>query len=169
MRTHRSTGPSATKRCRSWGGPTRWGGSSRRGKACAGDHTAGVVVLSGDPGVGKTRVAAEIAVRAAGDGALVLAGRCVPGLGVSALFEQTTTLGYPPPRTDGSGTWASPLEYGAAIFERLGHEATVRPMLIVLDDLHHVDPLTCHLLGGLVDRPLPVARPWPLLRPGHPP
>ena len=127
------------------------------------DRTAGVVVISGDRGTGKTRLAAELAVHAADDGALVLAGRCVPGVGVAALFEQTTTLGYPPPRADGSGPWASPIEYGAAIFARLGEEVTVRPVLIVLDDLHHVDPLTGHLLGGLVDRPLPVARPWPLL------
>ena len=41
-----------------------------------------VVMISGEPGIGKTRLAAEIAVLAQGEGARVLYGRCDEGLGV---------------------------------------------------------------------------------------
>jgi class 3 adenylate cyclase len=41
-----------------------------------------VVLLAGEPGVGKTRLAAEFATRAGWDGACVLAGRCDEDLGV---------------------------------------------------------------------------------------
>ena len=40
------------------------------------------VLISGEPGIGKTRLAAEIALRAQGDGARVLYGRCDEGLAV---------------------------------------------------------------------------------------
>jgi predicted ATPase len=36
----------------------------------------GVVLLAGEPGIGKTRLAEELAARAAARGALVLWGRC---------------------------------------------------------------------------------------------
>ena len=44
--------------------------------------SAAAVLLSGEPGIGKTRLAAELAQRAHRQGALVLAGRCDDGLGV---------------------------------------------------------------------------------------
>ncbi|MDQ1419843.1 MAG: hypothetical protein QOJ52_1805 [Acidimicrobiaceae bacterium] len=40
------------------------------------------VLLAGEPGVGKTRLASEIAAHAFSEGALVLAGRCDEGMGV---------------------------------------------------------------------------------------
>ncbi|MQA06986.1 MAG: AAA family ATPase [Pseudonocardiaceae bacterium] len=43
----------------------------------AGNHEAGAVLLSGDAGVGKTRLVTEFAKRAEGEGALVLTGRCL--------------------------------------------------------------------------------------------
>jgi class 3 adenylate cyclase/tetratricopeptide (TPR) repeat protein len=45
-------------------------------------HTSGVVLITGEPGVGKTRLAAAAAYLAADDGTLVLYGRCDEGLGV---------------------------------------------------------------------------------------
>ncbi len=43
--------------------------------------TRRAVLLAGEPGVGKTRLAAEVAARAAEDGGLVLAGRCDEDIG----------------------------------------------------------------------------------------
>jgi tetratricopeptide (TPR) repeat protein len=43
--------------------------------------TSGAVLLAGEPGVGKTRTSAEVAIAAHGDGALVLYGRCDEDLG----------------------------------------------------------------------------------------
>lgn len=45
-------------------------------------HGRQAVLLTGEPGVGKTRLAIEVADQALADGALVLAGRCDEGLGV---------------------------------------------------------------------------------------
>jgi class 3 adenylate cyclase/tetratricopeptide (TPR) repeat protein len=49
-------------------------------EAVAGERR--VVLFAGEPGVGKTRLAAEVAARAREDGGLVLAGRCEEDLGV---------------------------------------------------------------------------------------
>jgi len=49
--------------------------------ACAGEGHR-VVLLSGEPGIGKTTLAADVAQRAQGDGATVLYGRCDEDLGV---------------------------------------------------------------------------------------
>ncbi|HZI39379.1 MAG TPA: AAA family ATPase, partial [Acidimicrobiia bacterium] len=49
-------------------------------EAVAGERR--VVLLAGEPGVGKTRLAAELAARAHKEGAVVLAGRCDEDLGV---------------------------------------------------------------------------------------
>jgi class 3 adenylate cyclase len=48
--------------------------------AVSGERRA--VFVAGEPGVGKTRLAAELALRVQGDGAMVLAGRCDEDLGV---------------------------------------------------------------------------------------
>ena len=46
----------------------------------------GVVVLAGEPGIGKTRLAEELAAAAAARGALVLWGRCWEGEGAPAFW-----------------------------------------------------------------------------------
>jgi class 3 adenylate cyclase/tetratricopeptide (TPR) repeat protein len=53
----------------------------RRWDAAADGHRQ-AVLLAGEPGVGKTRLAAELARTVHTDGAIVLAGRCDEGLGV---------------------------------------------------------------------------------------
>lgn len=49
-------------------------------RARGGEHQ--IVLISGEPGIGKTRLAAEVAVLAQGEGARVLYGRCDEGLAV---------------------------------------------------------------------------------------
>ena len=49
-------------------------------EAAAGERR--LALLAGEPGVGKTRLAAELAAQAHADGAVVLAGRCDEDLGV---------------------------------------------------------------------------------------
>jgi class 3 adenylate cyclase len=49
-------------------------------EAAAGERR--VALLAGEPGVGKTRLAAEVAIRVHEEGGVVLAGRCDEGLGV---------------------------------------------------------------------------------------
>jgi DNA-binding CsgD family transcriptional regulator len=52
----------------------------------AGAGHGGVVLLSGEPGVGKTRLAEELAAQATARGALVLWGRCWEGEGAPAFW-----------------------------------------------------------------------------------
>jgi class 3 adenylate cyclase/tetratricopeptide (TPR) repeat protein len=54
----------------------------RRLWAAATDGRRQAVLLAGEPGVGKTRLAAEVARAVQADGAIVLAGHCDEGLGV---------------------------------------------------------------------------------------
>ncbi|MCX5400472.1 BTAD domain-containing putative transcriptional regulator [Streptomyces sp. NBC_00102] len=61
-------------------------------REAAGGHT-GWAVLSGEPGIGKTRVAEELAQRAAASGAIVLRTRCaVDGLPGSGIAERQLRL-----------------------------------------------------------------------------
>lgn len=123
-----------------------------------------MALLAGEPGVGKTRTAAELAHRAHGEGALVLYGRCDEDLGqpyqpfMEALDSYTEHVAEPslgrmagelarllpelPTRVPGL---APPLSSDARSEEHLLFEATAdwlltvcadRQVVLVLDDLH---------------------------------
>src|ERR1700756_5998334 len=57
----------------------------------------GVVLVAGEPGIGKTRLAEELAARASGRGAAVLWGRCWEGAGAAPLRSRGPGVrGYGP-------------------------------------------------------------------------
>ncbi|MEJ1937154.1 AAA family ATPase, partial [Nostoc sp. NIES-2111] len=60
------------------------------GGACAGRGS--LVLLSGEPGIGKTRTAVELAVRAEGEGAQVLWGRCHEEAGAPPYWPWSQVL-----------------------------------------------------------------------------
>ena len=107
---------------------------------------SGVVVLEGEPGIGKSRLLAYVAEAAAG-GATVLSARAseyeadLP----SALW--TEALGC-----------ALPLDGGRhrthrALRERLEALAEDAPVVVCLDDVHWADPASVDALAALVHRP----------------
>ncbi len=107
---------------------------------------SGVVVLEGEPGIGKSRLLAYVAEAAAG-GATVLSARAseyeadLP----SALW--TEALGF-----------ALPLDGGRhrthrALRERLEALAEDAPVVVCLDDVHWADPASVDALAALVHRP----------------
>jgi DNA-binding NarL/FixJ family response regulator len=145
---------------------------------------APVVVLVGEPGIGKTRLMWELGVRAGAAGFRVVSGRGselerdVPfGLVVDALDgpfgaldagvlrrvgdERLAELGAVLPSLAGAGgRLASALEVERyrshhAVRFVLGELARARPLVLALDDVHWADPASLELVSHLVLRRVP--------------
>jgi tetratricopeptide (TPR) repeat protein len=135
------------------------------------------VLLAGEPGVGKTRLAAALARRAHDDGATVLFGRCEEDLAVpfQPFIEplQTIWRDLPPeerrghiaahggelarlvPSLDGPEPMrADPGLEQARLFDAvddaLRRASAARPLVLVLDDLHWAAPATVALVRHLL-------------------
>jgi DNA-binding SARP family transcriptional activator len=113
-------------------------------------------VLTGEPGVGKSRLAAELVAEARRRGMRALTGRCSQDDGAPPLWPWKSVL-------DGIGMSllaedaAEPTDDGAQFraWERIvdGVRAAAReePLLVVLDDLHWADTSTLRVLRLLVE------------------
>ncbi|MBA2956601.1 AAA family ATPase [Nocardioides sp. CGMCC 1.13656] len=112
-------------------------------------------VLTGEPGIGKSRLAAELVVRARRGGTRVLVGRCSQDDGAPPLWPWKSVL-------DGLG--ADLLDDGPSdegeggqfrAWERIARTvraaAVEQPTLVVLDDLHWADSSTLRVLRLLVE------------------
>ena len=122
------------------------------GRVAAGQ--GGMVTLTGDPLSGKSRLAAELALAAEADGALVLAGRCVPGMGLASFVGTAATRDLVPidDLVPGSAqAFTLGLEVAAMAYEEA---AKGRPVLAILDDAHHADPEVINLFRHLAERPV---------------
>lgn len=145
-------------------------------QVCSGERAA--VVLGGEAGIGKTRLASELARAVHEQGALVVYGRCDEGLAVpyqpfvqalrpyasavgldrlrAELGDVAPELGRLLPELAGLGepVRADPESERFALFEAVAAllEAMTRdqPALLVLDDLHWAAPPTLLLLRHLV-------------------
>ena len=108
-------------------------------RVAIGKGRAQLALLAGEPGIGKTRLAARFAREVHEAGGAVLYGACL----------ETALRPYEP----FAEALRSPLqgsEAVGAVEERLGELATARPVLLVVDDLHWSDRGTLALLGQLV-------------------
>ena len=140
------------------------------------------VALMGEPGIGKTRLLAELAARADLKGQLVLAGSAselerdlpfwvfvdaldeyVRGLAPHRLdsldgdtrTELTTVFPSLPGVAAGHEVASQHERYRShrAVRELLELLATTQPLVVVLDDLHWADSASVELLGSLLHRP----------------
>ncbi len=121
------------------------------------DATGGTprfAAVVGEPGIGKSRLLAELAARARDDGVRVLVGRCSQDDGAPPLWPWTGIL-------DGLGL-SLPTESGAADegtrfrtwddIVRAVHDASLDgPLLVLLDDLHWADVSSLRVLGLLLE------------------
>jgi WD40 repeat protein/DNA-binding SARP family transcriptional activator len=108
----------------------------------------GVVFVAGGPGMGKTRLAAELAREVHGQGGWVLYGRCTPEPNdplqpfAQALTGWGSALGEVP------GIERSPAAFGEGLAGLLAGQPDPA-VLLVLDDLHLALPSTLEALAGL--------------------
>ena len=102
-------------------------------RVAAGDGPAQVVLLAGEAGIGKSRLAARFAAEAGAAGATVLYGAC----------EEQSLVPYEPFAEAVGGEAAERDEIEA----RLAAAASTGPLVLVLDDLHLADRNTLALLA----------------------
>ena len=137
------------------------------GTAAAGGR-GGLVLLGGEPGIGKSRLADEYATRVASDGALVAWGRCWELGGAPAYWPWTEALrdviaqrsaagadelGQLLPELQQPAVESAPEDAEAARFrlfeavvQFLRLTSTEHPVLVVLEDLHAADEPSLLLL-----------------------
>ena len=110
----------------------------------------GFVLLTGEPGVGKTRLARAGTERAAG--AMVSWGSCRESEGAPPLWPWMQVLRH----LGGPRVVTGAAEGAAAryrLYERVGstlrEQAEAKPHLVVIDDLHRADEASLRLLAYL--------------------
>ncbi|HUS31963.1 MAG TPA: AAA family ATPase, partial [Kofleriaceae bacterium] len=114
-----------------------------------------VALVSGEPGIGKTRLVSEAATRAATRGARVAWGRCWEAGGAPAFWPWYEALGGLGLRFPDAATIAAsdPAQARFALFRDVAAElarAAVRsPLVLVLEDLHAADQSSVLLLEFL--------------------
>jgi DNA-binding CsgD family transcriptional regulator len=141
----------------------------------AGDGAGGVLILAGDAGVGKSRLAREVAAQAASQGFDVLTGRAtesivpVPFRPITEALMRLARSGVVPGAPEMASyrpalgslvpEWSRPEDGDAEISPLILGEALIRLLmppgskgtLLVLEDLHWADPETLAILEYLAD------------------
>jgi len=122
-----------------------------RAVAATADRRPGLMLVTGEPGIGKTALLAEATRRAAADGARVLWGQCWDGDGAPPYWpwiqvlradgDRLTLAGDP-----GDAGPTGRFELFDTVVRRLAELAEAEPLVIVLDDLHWADDGSLALL-----------------------
>lgn len=112
--------------------------------------------LVGDPGIGKSRLLAELAATARARSATVLVGRCSQDEGAPPLWPWAGVLeglGLPLPTESASGQTDESTRFRTwdDIVRAVHDAARERLVLVLLDDLHWADPSTLRVLGLLLE------------------
>ncbi|MER6080601.1 AAA family ATPase [Streptomyces sp. NPDC001833] len=140
--------------------------------------STGLVLVEGEPGVGKTRLLEEAGAEANRRGALVVRGHCLPGDGTPSMWPWAQVIGallddvpaaaredwqagelgrLVTPRGSGRTTPALPdsgvrfrlFEQAVALVRQVSAR---RPVVLVVDDLQWADTASLELLGHLMAR-----------------
>jgi predicted ATPase/class 3 adenylate cyclase/DNA-binding SARP family transcriptional activator len=125
----------------------RAGELDRLGRAldAAAAGAGSTVLVAGEAGIGKTRLAVELATRARGAGFELLLGRCVDLIGTELAYqpfvEALRELPVLPAEASGSQQ-----RVFADTLALLAERASASPVLLVLEDLHWADTSTLDLV-----------------------
>jgi tetratricopeptide (TPR) repeat protein len=122
--------------------------------------TGATVLVAGDAGIGKTRLASELARRARDAGFGVLLGRSIDLVGTELPYQPFVDALRPlgDPRQVDATSGGSQLRVFEATLALLTERAGAEPLLLVLEDLHWADTSTLDLVVFLAhnidDRPI---------------
>ena len=127
--------------------------------------------LIGDAGIGKTRLASELAADARDQGIRVLTGRCSSDVGAPPLWPWASVLrglDATLPGQESEEQDVSQFAVWEQIIQTVRDAAREEPVLVVLDDLHWADPATLRVLRLLAEQTEPASllvlttwRPYP--------
>jgi tetratricopeptide (TPR) repeat protein len=104
------------------------------------------VLVSGDAGIGKTRLASELATRASAGGFEVLVGRCLDLVGAELPYQPFVEALRPLEAAHDEQRPGSQLRVFEDTLAALANRAAVAPVLLVLEDLHWADTSTLDLV-----------------------
>jgi predicted ATPase/DNA-binding CsgD family transcriptional regulator len=102
------------------------------------------VLVAGEAGIGKTRLASELAARAGDAGFRVLLGRCIDLVGTELPYQPFAEALRPLGKLRQAA--ASQLHVFEETLELLTQDAAAAPVLLVLEDLHWADASTLDLV-----------------------
>src|SRR6478735_8689574 len=110
--------------------------------------------LTGDPGIGKSRLTIEAASYAADQGMTIAWGRCSQDDGAPALWPWATVLerlGSELPSSGDSDDSGAAFRAWEIVAQRVLTAATERPLMLVIDDLHWADTSSLRVLRLLTE------------------
>jgi tetratricopeptide (TPR) repeat protein len=117
---------------------------------CALSGHGGLVLISGEVGIGKTRILSRLSETAETAGFFVISGGCVPGIPLPYLpFQEAFAYFSGGPFESDEEDQSKPRDPTSILFdalELLVNESAMRPILICLEDLHWADSSTTQLL-----------------------
>lgn len=115
---------------------------------------ASFAAVTGDAGMGKSRLCRELAAEALARGATVLLGRCSQDDGAPPLWPWATVLaglGRSLPVGVGEADEGSQFRSWETIIHDLTDAARDAPIVVILDDLHWADPASLRVLRLLAE------------------
>ncbi len=112
------------------------------------------MALTGEPGIGKSRLCAEVASLAGDAGVPVVVGRCSQDEGAPPLWpwaQVLAALGAELPTATGAADGAADFRAWQGVVSLVAAAAAERGLVVVLDDLHWADDSTLRVLRMLVE------------------